>query len=306
MKRIASLCLTLMLLFALSAGALAGVPDRPSTFAYAYDLGADVLDGRDMDEIARYGEALERATGVQAIAVAVDFLDGADPADYATDLINTWGVGGKNEDNGIVVLLSVGDRKIQIGTGRGVDRVLTGRKCGELIDDNIGYFADNDFDDGMVALYQDVCEFMASANGTALFGSSSRSGVGASGSVYVQDEPVRRRSSFSLFDTLLNLLFLYIVISVLVNVFVRGDGCFKWFFMGWLFGNHNGRRSPPRPPRPPRPPMGGFGGGFGGGSRGGFGGGSSRGGGGGRSFGGGSSGGFGGGSSRGGGGGRSF
>ena len=92
MKKAVSLLLALLLAAVLGSTA-AAVPDKPETFAYAYDLGADVLDGSDIAAITRYGQALEEATGVQAIAVAVNFLDGEDPADYATDLINTWGIG---------------------------------------------------------------------------------------------------------------------------------------------------------------------------------------------------------------------
>ena len=271
--------------------ALADVPDKPATFAYAYDLGADVLDESDIAAITRYGQALEEATGVQAIAVAVDFLDGEDPADYATDLINTWGVGQKDEDNGVVVLLARGDRRIQIGTGTGIDRVLTGSKCGELIDKNIDYFANNDFDAGLVALYQDVCSYVARAKGKTLALNGADAGAGSAGVVRGADNRAGNGGGGGLLDTILNLLFAYIVISIIVNVVFKGDGCMKWLFLGWLFGGRNNRRDRRRPPRPPmgggfgggpRPPMGGgFGGGFGGG---GFGGGSSRGGGGGRSF----------------------
>ena len=306
MKRFMALLLALALM--LGACALADVPDRPATFAYAYDLGADVLDASDIAAITRYGQALEDATGVQAIAVAVDFLDGEDPADYATDLINTWGVGQKDEDNGVVVLLARGDRRIQIGTGTGIDRVLTGSKCGELIDENISYFANNDFDAGMVALYQDVCQYVARAKGKTL--STAAASSASTGIVSGADNRSQKGGGSGLFDLILELLFAYIVISIIVNVVFKGDGCFKWLFLGWLFNGRNNRRNRrgPRPPMGggfggPRPPMGG---GFRGGPRppvgGGFGGGGSRGGG----FGGGSHGGFGGGGSRGGGGGRSF
>lgn len=300
MKRFMALLLALALM--LGACALADVPDKPATFAYAYDLGADVLDESDIAAITRYGQALEDATGVQAIAVAVDFLDGEDPADYATDLINTWGIGQKDEDNGVVVLLARGDRRIQIGTGTGIDRVLTGSKCGELIDRNIDYFANNDFDAGLVALYQDVCSYVARAKGKTL----ALNGAGSAGVVSGADNRAGNGGGGGLLDTILNLLFAYIVISIIVNVVFKGDGCMKWLFLGWLFGGRNNRRDRRRPPRPPmgggfgggprppmgggmrggpRPPMGGgFGGGFGGGSHGGFGGGGSRGGGGGRSF----------------------
>ena len=133
-NRIFALCLALLM--AMGALALADVPDKPSEFAYAYDFSGAVLDSGDVASIAEYGEALETQTGVQAIAVVVDFLDGMEAGDYATDIINSWGVGSADEDNGVVVLLARGDRDIFIGTGRGIDRKLTGSKCGELIDES--------------------------------------------------------------------------------------------------------------------------------------------------------------------------
>ena len=291
MKKIAALCLALVMI--LTAGvSLAKVPEKPDTFAYAYDFDGQVLDASDMAKIGQYGQELESATGVQAIAVVVDFLDGEDPADYVTDLI-------KKEDNGVVVLLSSGDRRIQIGTGKGIDRTLTGKKCGELIDDNIDYFARNDFDAGMVALYQDVCEFVARAEGKTL---NSNTGADSRRSVGVVRGYDEERKSSGLFDGILGFIFLYIIVSVIFNALTRNKGgcCMRWLLLGWLFDafkDGRKRRTPPRPPMGggfgghsggyrPRPPRGGFGGGSGGfgGSRGGFGGGGSRGGGGGRSF----------------------
>ena len=309
------LCLVFAALFVLlaCAPALAGVPGRPREFAYAYDFDADVLGSSEIRRIEETGEALESAAGVQMIAVAVDFLDGMDPADYATDLINDWGIGDKDDD-GVVILLSRGDREIFIGTGRGIDRTLTGSKCGELIDGNISYFAANRFGEGMVALYEDTAAFIARAMGKSL---SSGAHSGAYQPAY--GVKTQKRSEGGLFDGLLGFIFLYIIVSAVFNAFTRGKGgCLKWLLLGWLFDKVNDNKRSNR--RPPRPPMGGgFGGGYRGGFgghrppmggyRGGFGGGSSRGGGFGGSFGGsrgGSRGGFGGGSSRGGGGGRSF
>lgn len=299
MKKLFCALAAALLALSLGGAALAAVPDKPGTYAHAYDFEGSVLSSGDIAEIERYGSALEEATGIQAVAVVVDFLDGMKPADYATDLINTWGIGDKDEDNGVVLLLARGDRQIQIGTGKGIDRVLTGSRCGELIDDNISYFANNQFGKGMRALYADVCTFLAKAQGKTL----SLSGAQSASGVVSGYEEERGESSGGLFDTILTLIFIYIVFSVLFNSRRGGDGCLRYLFLGWLFDQRNDRRNNRRPPRPPRPPMGGFGGGMRpprGGFGGGFGGGS-RGG-----FGGGSHGGFGGGGSRGGGGGRSF
>ena len=93
MKKVWALITALALMLALAVGASAAVPKKPGEFAYAYDYDGSVLSGSTLDTISQYGAALEDATGIQAVAVVVDFLDGQDPADYATDLINTWGIG---------------------------------------------------------------------------------------------------------------------------------------------------------------------------------------------------------------------
>ncbi len=312
MKRILAAILVCVLLLGASC-ALAAVPEKPDAYAYAYDFDANVLSSSHMEEIALYGAALEDATGIQVIAVAVDFLDGVNIADYATDLINTWGIGNK-DDEGAVILLSRGDRQIQIGTGTGIDRVMTGSKCGELIDDNIDYFAANQFGAGMTALYADVCEFLARAKGKSLVVAAESSASGNRGqTVHSVTTVTQSKGGSGILDTIIGLIFAYIVASVVINAFFGGKngrgccsgGCLRMLFMGWLFDSWNDRNKRNRRPpmgggfgggyRPPRPPMGGHGG---------FGGGSSRGFGGGGSFGGGR--GFGGGGSRGGGGGRSF
>ena len=276
--------IVLALVFVFMSCALADVPGKPSEFAYAYDFSGDVLSQSDIAEIARYGEALEDATGIQAIAVVVDFLDGKPAADYATDLINQWGIGSKDENDGVVVLLARGDREIQIGTGTGVDRVMTGATCGDLIDQNIDHFAANRFSQGMRALYADVCKYLATAQGKTLSLASASSSA-AQTNVYnsTASSTVRRRTGADLFDIIFGFIFVYIIVSVLVKALAPAGkgGCLNYLLLGWLLDSRNSNRNRNRNNnrnnnrRPPSPPMGG---GFGGGSRGGFGGGSPRGG----------------------------
>ena len=156
----------------------------------------------------------------------------------------------------MVVLLARGDRKVQIGTGTGIDRVLTGSRCGKLIDENIDYFANNQFDKGMRALYEDVCEYVASAKGKTLTTGTAQTGSSA------QTSAKKESGGSGVLDFILGLLFIYIVASVLMNALrPNSGGCLRWFFLGWLFGGGNNRRPPrgpmgpgagPRPPRPPR------------------------------------------------------
>ncbi len=331
MKKIATVVFALLVMLALTTGALAKVPAKPSTFSYIVDY-TDTVSARNQTIIGEYGEALREATGYSVVGVVVNFLDGMEAADYATDIINQWGIGSASEDDGVVVLLAVGDRQIQIGTGSGIDRVLTAARCGELIDNNLDYFADNKFDQGMASLYVDVCNYLASARGKTLNVSGSSTNYSGASDPQTSSEG---GDGVGIFSTIITLLIIYFIVSAVINGLSRnrgGGGCLNWLFMGWLFnrGNRRSNRNPPRPPmggyrnpprpssrgtrNPPRPsaprsrnttsrpssrsPFGGSGSSFGGSSsRSGssFGGGSSR-----------SGGSFGGGSSRGGGAGRKF
>ena len=309
-KRLFAFVLLLCLL--VSATAFAALPAKPDGNDYVYDF-TTTLDERDKESIRLYGAALEEATKAHAVAVIVDALDGARIEDYATDLINQWGIGDKNRDDGMVVLLAILDREVFIGTGSGIDRTMTASVIGSVIDDNIDHFAANRFDAGMVTLYQAACEQLASRSGKRLNVNASGDPNVAYSTVYTYE----RESSFG--ENFFTFLVVWFVASAFINsLFKRKSrksgctgGCLRLLFFGWLFDKMSTSSTPRRGSfgggYHPRPPHGGFGG-FGGGYRprpprsGGFGGGSSRGGG----FSGGRSGGFGGGGSRGGGGGRKF
>ena len=166
MKRTVALWLACLMVI-LAAAALA-VPAKPSGFAWAVDE-TGTLSQADKDEIAEYGQALLDATGGtrdgdQVVAVITKFLDGEDGADVATDIINSWGLG----DNSIVILLATGDRDIQIAAGKGLDRLFSAKARGEILDQNIDYFANNQFADGMVVLYEAVCSRVATLRGKTL------------------------------------------------------------------------------------------------------------------------------------------
>jgi len=70
------------------------------------------------------------------------------PRDFAEDLGNTWGVGDPELNDGIVVLVALAERRTEIVTGPGLP--IGGL---DLIASSAdGFFADGDFDGGLVAI----------------------------------------------------------------------------------------------------------------------------------------------------------
>lgn len=307
MKKISLRLLATALLCALCVtGALAvTLPEAPSDSAVG-DF-ADVISGETEDYINEKNSALSEQTGAQIAVATVDFLDGEDIDDYAVALFNKWGVGSSEKNNGVLILLAIGEQNYYALSGKGLERDLSSGTLGDLLYDYLEKdFAAGNYDAGVRSIFDAVLGKLENLYG-ALDGSGSGSGSGA---VQPQpDRPYEEQHSVSFFSfggffgTVISLIILIAVITVVFGF--AGMGRRRPFFgFGW------GHRHYPRPPRPPRPivrwddhddhrpPR--SGGGFGG--FGGFGGGTSRGGGAGRRSGGGF-GGFGGGGSRGGGGG---
>lgn len=63
--------------------------------------------------------ALEQKTGIQTLVVAVTGIEGGDCFDFAHRLGQETGVGQKERDNGLVILLSTDERCVQFATGYG-------------------------------------------------------------------------------------------------------------------------------------------------------------------------------------------
>ena len=65
-----------------------------------------------------------------------------------------WGIGGESKDNGLLILLSVGDREIRLEVGYGLEGAINDAKAGRLIRDYAqSYYASDDFDTGTLELY---------------------------------------------------------------------------------------------------------------------------------------------------------
>ncbi|MCZ6460990.1 MAG: TPM domain-containing protein [Actinobacteria bacterium] len=69
------------------------------------------------DNVARVGEE----NAVQFALVVVQNSRGDDPKDFAIDLADAWGVGTPGEENGLLVLVSVDERRLEVAQNEGVD-----------------------------------------------------------------------------------------------------------------------------------------------------------------------------------------
>lgn len=135
-----------------SAGALS-IEWEPTDRFFVNDF-SDVISAQDENVIYQMGVQLFEKTGAQVVAVTVPTLDGAEIMDYGVALGRAWGVGDKEKDTGIVLLLATEDRDVGIIVGYGLEGAVTDARSGILLDNYaIPYFSDNDFSTGMRETY---------------------------------------------------------------------------------------------------------------------------------------------------------
>jgi uncharacterized protein len=94
---------------------------------------ANVVDAESKQSIELYGARLEKATGAQIAIVTIASLEGQPVEDVANDLFRRWGIGKKSEDNGLLFLLVVGERRSRLEVGRGLEPYITDARAGTTL-----------------------------------------------------------------------------------------------------------------------------------------------------------------------------
>lgn len=120
----------MMLAFVLALVATITVPPKPAT--YVTDK-AGVLDATRVHALNEKLAQFERDTSNQILV----YVDRSLPTDstieqFANDAMHQWGVGQKGKDNGAVLFLFTGDRKMRIEVGYGLEGVLTDAKSKQI------------------------------------------------------------------------------------------------------------------------------------------------------------------------------
>ncbi len=168
MKKIFALFCAIILIFSLSFSSFAISLPEPTNDFFVNDF-VNIIDEDDEAEIMKIGADLYEQTTAQIVVVTIDSLDGYDVDEYALELGREWGVGNEDNDNGVVILLSLSDREISIQVGYGLEGCLNDGKVGRIIDEYaIPYLSNDDFSTGLIETYKAVVYVVCEEYGVEL------------------------------------------------------------------------------------------------------------------------------------------
>ncbi|MGH6787406.1 MAG: TPM domain-containing protein [Novosphingobium sp.] len=130
------LLLTWLLAILTFAGspALAKLPERPA--GPVYD-GASIIPDADEAALDAKLRAYNQATGRAVLVVTVSSLDGEEIETYGSNLGQAWGVGGKDTDQGVILLVAPADRKLRIEVGYGLEEFMPDALASRIVRDTI-------------------------------------------------------------------------------------------------------------------------------------------------------------------------
>lgn len=98
---------------------------------------ADLISPRIEQALSQRLADLEAATTDQFVIATTESLNGRPIEDVGLALGKGWGIGRKDRNNGVILLVAPNERKVRIEVGYGLEATLTNQLCAQIIDDDI-------------------------------------------------------------------------------------------------------------------------------------------------------------------------
>jgi uncharacterized protein len=163
MRTLPRLCLILLL------GAAAWAVDWKALQPQGYvsDF-ARVIDPQSKAELENYAARVEQQTGAEMAFVTIPSLEGEPVEDVANTIYRAWGVGKKGKDEGVLLLLSIGDRRSRLEVGYGLEPILPDGFAGEVLRNMRPALRESHYGEAMRAAAETIGQRIAQEKGVTL------------------------------------------------------------------------------------------------------------------------------------------
>ena len=154
-----------LFMLAIALGMNAAVPDKPVEKLLLWDY-AHIIDASQKQALEDSLESFSRHTSNQIVVMTVtnEILDGLELAEFGQQVGEKWGVGHKETNNGVVILVkpktgddAMGKGRAFISTGYGAEGPLPDLLCSKIVEEEmIPHFKENDYAGGIFAALEIV------------------------------------------------------------------------------------------------------------------------------------------------------
>jgi uncharacterized protein len=130
----------------------ASTPEPPAIPRdYVVDL-AGVIKSDVKNRLNASLQELEQKTTSQVLVLTIQSLDGQSIEEFAFNIKEKWKLGQKRKDNGVLIVVSLKDRKYRVEVGYGLESVLPDSLVGSIGREYLApYFRQGDYSTGIYA-----------------------------------------------------------------------------------------------------------------------------------------------------------
>lgn len=136
-NRVFSFLLVIVTLFLFVGRAFAEDIQMPKPMGdiYVQDF-ANVLNDQEKVELRNIGRTIENQTTAQIAVMTVDTIGERSIEEFANEAFRQYGIGRETEDNGVLLVVSINDRKVRIEVGYGLEGRIPDGKAGRILDEH--------------------------------------------------------------------------------------------------------------------------------------------------------------------------
>ena len=159
-KRVFSFILVFFTFFLCAATALAEDVQIPAPVGdiYVQDFAA-ILTETERAELINLGRSIEDQTTAQVAVLTVETIGDRAIEEFANEAFRQYGIGSKKEDNGVLLVLSMKERKVRIEVGYGLEGRIPDGKAGRILDEYaIPYLKNQQPNNAVVETYKAIAK----------------------------------------------------------------------------------------------------------------------------------------------------
>ena len=129
-------------------------PGQPAGFVNDF---AGIVKEEERAQLESKLERFRNDSSNEIAVVTIQSLEGDTIENFAVRLFEDWGIGGRENDNGILLLVAVQDRKVRIETGYGLEGALPDAVAFQIISKTLGpAFGEGDYYGGISRAIDDI------------------------------------------------------------------------------------------------------------------------------------------------------
>ena len=139
----------------------------PKPVGYVNDF-ANVLSQTTKFQLTALCTEVDQKAHAQIAVVTVQSLDGRPIEEFAVELFKLWGIGPKQSERGLMILLAVDDHRYRFEVGYGLESILPDGKTGAIGREAVPYLRQGNYDAAVLLMAQRVADVIAQDRGVVL------------------------------------------------------------------------------------------------------------------------------------------